>query len=340
MTIAVRALRFICAAWILPAGFSLIAFFGFFTNYTTDVFSVPGLLARYEASVFRYRVLGRVLVVAVAGWLESWNVAWPVPRALTLFDPSASAATYWAYVLVHVVGVVAGCSLLLLTLRRGRPGADDGTSEVVVAGVGLLLALSAFVVTPYDALFFAVQSAALALTLRPASPLTTAALAAVTVLATLTRETAAFLPALYLAVHHREILARVPARLAALWAMAGAFVATYAALRSIYGWRGGSVYYDIRGADNLAWTALAGSALLIASMVLLLAPGPHQRVRTWYAVLSLPYVAFVHVFAAPWEWRLWVPIVVPLIVLRAMPSGAVAAEGAPAPVVGARAQQG
>jgi hypothetical protein len=314
-----RALRFICAAWILPAGFSLVAFFGFFTNYTTDVFSVPGLLARYEGSVFRYRVLGRKLVASVAAWLESWDIAWEVPRALTLFDPSASGATYWAYMLVHIVFTCAGCSILLLTLRRHAMNRDDGNAELVVAGVALLTALAAFVVTPYDALFFALQIAALALTLRQASPATTALLAGVTVLAMLTRETAYFLPAFYLAVHHSAVLARNRARMAGLVASAAALALTYVALRTVYGWRGGSVYSSVQVAANTEWTALAGSAMLLASAVLLLSPGPNLQARVWYAALSAPYVVFVHVFAAPWEWRLWMPIVVPLVVLRVIP---------------------
>lgn len=314
-----RALRFVCAAWVLPAGFSLIAFFGFFTNYTTDVFSVGGLAARYETSVFRYRVLGRELVAGVSGWLETLDVAWPVPRALTLFDPAATPATYWAYVIVHVLFVCAGCSVLLATLRRLI---DEGPALLVVTVASLLMALGAFVVTPYDGVFFAFQAAGIALTLAPATAAAAAGLAVVTALAMLTRETAAFIPALYLAAHHRAIARGDTARRLALLVSSAAFVLAYAALRTAYGWRRGSVYYAVQGSANLEWTSLVGSTLLLASLVLLLGPGRQRAARVFFATLAVPYIIFVHVFAAPWEWRLWVPILLPLLVLHVIPGAA------------------
>lgn len=314
-----RALRFICAAWVLPAGFSLIAFFGFFTNYTTDVFSVGGITARYESSVFRYRVLGRELVAGVSGWLETLDVAWPVPRALTLFDPVATPATYWAYVLVHVLFVCAGCSVLLAALRRL---VDEGPALLVVTVASLLMALGAFVVTPYDGVFFAFQAAGIALTLAPASPAAAAGLAVVTTLAMLTRETAAFIPAFYLAVHHRAIARGDTWRRLAFTGAGATLVLTWAMLRTTYGWRRGSVYYAVQGAANLEWTALTGSVLVLASLVLLLGPGRQRPARCVFAALAVPYIVFVHVFAAPWEWRLWVPILLPLLVLHVIPDTA------------------
>lgn len=314
-----RALRFVCAAWILPAGFSLIAFFGFFTNYTTDVFSVGSLLARYESSVFRYRVLGRELVASVSGWLETLDVAWPVPRALLLFDPVATPATYWAYVLVHVLFVCAGCSVLLVTLRRL---VDEGSALLVVTVASLLMALGAFVVTPYDGVFFACQAAGIALALARPSAAATAGLAVVTALGMLTRETAVFIPAFYFAVHHRAIARGDAARRLAFVVSSAALVVTYSALRTVYGWRGGSVYYAMQGSANLEWTALVGSALLVAALALLLGPGRQRAPRFLFAALAVPYIAFVHVFAAPWEWRLWVPLLLPLLVLHLVPEDA------------------
>ena len=83
-----KILRFVCAAWILPAGFSSIAFFGFFTNYTTDVFSRAGMAAQYERSVFRYRVLGPWLVDAVSTRFEQLSIVWDAPRPFTVMDPA------------------------------------------------------------------------------------------------------------------------------------------------------------------------------------------------------------------------------------------------------------
>ncbi len=311
-----NALRFACAAWILPAGFSLIAFFGFFTNYTTDVFSRDGISARYERSVFRYRVLGRWLVETVSARFEQMPIAWEAPRALAVLDPAGNAATYWAYAFVHIVSTCIGCSLLLWSMRsRIAPVA----AELLVVGVSMLLALSAFVVTPYDGLFFLWQMAGLAVTVGMTPARALVPLLIVTLMAALTRETAYFIPVFVLAVHYRRIVNRDRDARALFVTSSAAVVLTYAGLRSVLGWRGGSIFYAWQTAENLKWTSLAGTAMLAAALILLCGNGPNRGSRLCYAALALPYILFVHIFAEPWESRLWVPIIVPLMTLLMIP---------------------
>jgi hypothetical protein len=325
--VMMRALRFVCAAWILPAGFSLIAFFGFFTNYTTDVFSTAGVTAQYHRSVFQYRILGREMVLALARVFEPVGSGWPVPRALLLFDPAGNAGTYWAYVVVHTVATCTGCSFLLLALRRAgaREAAPAGVPiapELTVVAVSMAVALAAFVVTPYDGVFFALQMAALLVTLAMAPATGLLPLVVLTALATLTRESAYFIPMFFLAVHHRAVFADARARVA-FAAVSAAAAVTYVVIRAAIGWSGsGSVFYAWQWRDNAAWTALTGTAMLLAALVLLLAEGRNYRERIWFAALAAPYVVFVHIFAAPWEWRLWVPVLVPLLALQVIPDRA------------------
>lgn len=316
-----RVIRFICAAWVLPAGFSLIAFFGFFTNYTTDLFSVAGLTSRYQSSVFQYRVLGRELVVALGKVFEPLASGWPVPRALLTLDPAGNAGAYWAYVVVHTVATCLGCSCLLIALRRAGGGRQAPTMapELTVVAVSMAVALAAFVVTPYDGVFFAFQMAALLTTLALSPAAGLFPLVVTTALAALTRESAYFIPMFYLAVHHRSVFADPAARVA-FAAVSAAAAVTYVGIRVVLGWSGaGSVFYAWQWRFNFEWTALTGTAMLLASLVLLLADGRNYRERIWFTALAAPYIVFVHIFAAPWEWRLWVPVLVPLVVLQAIP---------------------
>lgn len=305
-------LRLVCAAWILPIGFSLIAFYGFFTNYTTDVFSLEGITARYDGSIFKYRVLGRALVETVAAVFEHLPIGWAEPRALRLFDPVASPATYWAYAAVHAVSTAVGCTLLLVTLRRcsARQGA-----ELVVVAVSMLMALAAFVVTPYDGLFFALQMAAVGLIVAWPPERLVAPLAVVTLLAALTRETAYFVPAFVLAVQHTRIRSGDRQSRLAFVVSVAIVVLTYVGLRVALGSAGGRVYYAWQAAENLKWASLVGTVMLAAALVLLTGRGPNRSARLWYVGLAAPYVVFVHLFAEPWEWRLWIPVIVPLVVL-------------------------
>lgn len=321
-----RAVRFVCAAWVLPAGFSLIAFFGFFTNYTTDVFSAAGIAARYGGSVFQYRVLGRELVAALAQWFEPMAAGWPVPRAMLTLDPAGTAGAYWAYVVVHTVSTCIGCSCLLVALKRSGLR-DSIAAELTVVAVSMAIALAAFVVTPYDGLFFAFQMAAVFVTLVVPPTASLFPIVVVTALAALTRESAYFVPIFYLAVHHRSVIANTAAR--QIFVAASATVAiVYVGLRAAVGWAGSSsVFYAWQWSYNFEWTALTGTAMLLASIVLLLADGRNRRERIWFAVLAAPYLVFVHVFAAPWEWRLWIPVLVPLVVLNVIDERVPAGEG-------------
>lgn len=314
-----RGLRFVCAAWLLPAAFSLMAFFGFFTNYTTDLFSAQGL-DRFQRSVFQYRVLGRYFVSTLAGVLEPMAEGWPVPRAFHVMDPAGTPGGYWAYVVVHTLFTCVGCSLLLVTLRRTfghKPSSLSVASELTVVAISMAMALAAFVVTPYDGVFFAFQMAAILVTLSMPASAALVPLTIVTVLAALTRESAYFIPVFYLAAHHRAILAGDRVARTVLSVTSAAVVVVYAGLRAVIGWSGASsVFYAWQWSSNLKWTSLAGSIVLLASLTLLLAKGRNHRERLWFAALSAPYIVFVHIFAEPWELRLWLPVLLPLVVLQ------------------------
>lgn len=325
-----QMVRFVCASWVLPAGFSLIAFFGFFTNYTTDLFSIAGMASRYNSNVFHYRILGRELVLAVARVFEPLALEWPTPRALLLLDPAGNAGTYWAYFVVHTLFTCIGCTFLLAALRlcesRGHaPVRNSVAPELTVAAVSMAVALAAFVVTPYDGVFFAFQMAALLATLVLSPSAGLLPLIVTTALAALTRESAYFIPMFYLAVHHRAVFADPAARVTFAAISASAAI-TYVGVRAVIGRSGGnSIFYSWQWSFNAEWTSLAGTAMVVASLVLLLAKGKNYRERLWFAALCAPYVVFVHVFAAPWEWRLWVPVLVPLVALQVIPERVVAA---------------
>ena len=311
-----KLLRFISAAWILPAGFSAIAFFGFFTNYTTDVFSRAGMAAQYQRSVFRYRVLGPWLVDAVSARFEQLSIAWDAPRGFTAMDPAGQPATYWAYAFVHTLGICIGCSILLLTLRRFN---RSPMPELVVVAISGLMALATFVVTPYDGVFFALHVAAIAVTMSVTPGRALVPLAAVTLLAALTRETAYFIPAFVFAVHHRRVLDGDRTARALLIVSGAIVVLTYVGLRMVFGWRGGSVFYAWQAASNLKWTSMVGSVMLASALLLLTGAGPNRASRLCYAAVAVPYILFVHVFAEPWEWRLWIPVVIPMATLLVVP---------------------
>lgn len=305
----------------MPSVCLLVAFFGFVTNYTTDVFSAAGLAQHYERSIFRFRVLGRWMLLELSALLERLPITYPVPRALTLMDPVASGATYWAYVLQHILCVGAGCSVLLCVLRRRQAERERGEPELLVAAIGAGFALSTYVVTPYDAPFFTCLCVAIALTLQVPPGRAWLPLGLVTVVASSIRETGYFIPAFFFAVHHQEMLRRGPARRTFVL-VGAAWVLTYAGLRVAFGLQN-SVYYAVQWSSNGRWTSVAGFTLLLGLLPLLLHGARNRHACLWYLAASTPYVLFIAVFAEPWEIRLWVPVIAPLLVLRVVNLGPV-----------------
>jgi hypothetical protein len=69
----------------------------------------------------------------------------------------------------------------------------------------------------------------------------------------------------------------------------------------------------------LKWTSLTGSLTLAAALLLLAGEGANRSARRWYAAAATPYIVFVHLFAEPWELRLWIPILVPMLMLLLVP---------------------
>jgi hypothetical protein len=107
-------------------------------------------MAQYFHGVYRYRILGRDLLIVVYNFLQAHFAErpYPLPR-----DPSASFLFYSAYVLANGI-YFAFTNLLLLSLlwvkKRGLPDRE----LLVYFFYTLLLAMSMAVVTPYDQLAY------------------------------------------------------------------------------------------------------------------------------------------------------------------------------------------
>ena len=188
----------------------------------------------------------------------------------------------------------------------------------------VLITITEYVVTPYDVLSCLLLLMALLLALRdgPDWNVSFVLLAAVTILATATRETAALILSLYFAIHHRVILswprrARLNIAQLKLLLITLCFVGTYAALRWSFGFDHGA-YQDLRLSANLAMLPLLGVATLAAFLVLLVMSAPGDPRLGWFTLAASPYLVAMLVVANTWEVRLWTPVVLVLLVLRAL----------------------
>lgn len=114
--------------------------------YTSHIFHLQGFLVQYSSSVYRYRILGRELLLSTYRLLTTHLADRPFPMPT---DPDATLLFYGSYVLLNAVFFFLSNLVLLLLLVDGRKRITD-LHLALYLFVILLLALSTYTVTPYD----------------------------------------------------------------------------------------------------------------------------------------------------------------------------------------------
>ncbi|MEZ5435774.1 MAG: hypothetical protein R3E67_04175 [Pseudomonadales bacterium] len=305
-------LRLMLLGIIIPALLGIFTYVGFFTNFTTAVFSQAGFEQQYlHNSIYRFRILGSHLLLWVYEQIKTWPLADFAPYGLKSVDKNGDANFYYAYFLVNTAFLMATCSALVLALLRYANKKDFLHIDLPVLFLALMMSFAQFVITPYDTLsyFF------LALSLLPCMKTKPtwrddALLGTALILATLTRETAALTLSFYFAVHHRQILTKqlTPEKIRLL-CLAAIFLFTYWLLRWQLGMED-ATHKNFRLLRNFSNDPLPiiGAIFFPAMLALFFTDDggkPFLKIFLW---ASLPYWLAMFCVAYPWEIRLWVPI--------------------------------
>jgi hypothetical protein len=118
--------------------------------YTANVFHLQGFLEQYGNSIYRYRILGRELLLSIYRLLASHRHDQPFAMPT---DADATLLFYGAYVLLNAVLFFFSNLILLLFLWDWKKGITDSRLALYFFVV-LILALSTYAVTPYDQLAY------------------------------------------------------------------------------------------------------------------------------------------------------------------------------------------
>ena len=300
-----RRLRKLLLCLAAPFCANYFAYYGYVTHFSVGVFSPDGFHAQYDNEVFKYRVLGKWLLLGVYSVLEYLNPADAGWVRHAAFLGTDSINFYHSYFYLNSIFLC----LTLLVL-------SDRLSDLELFVVTLLVALTQYVVVPYDAVayFF------LACTYRWRHNLPLVAL--FVFLAALNRETAALSLSLYASFY---LLGR-GGSLKGLAVLTAVFLATYISLRLALGWDSAVGneftfvrYLNFNSAIGISFALAAGCALV--------------RRPAWAAVFlacSLPYILSVFLTGNPFEVRLWVPLLLGIMLVQA-PDADEAAETTPTP---------
>ncbi|HEX8558181.1 MAG TPA: hypothetical protein VF668_08775 [Pyrinomonadaceae bacterium] len=296
-----RLTRKLLLCLVAPVCANYIAYYGFVTHYSVGVFTPRGFHAQYDHEVFRYRLLGKWLLLGVYGVLERLNPADAGWGRLAAFVGTDSVNFYHSYFVLNTAFL---CLTLLVVADRLK--------DVELLVVTLVVSVTQFVVVPYDvvAYFF------LACTFVWRRSLAVTAL--VVLLAALNRETAALSLSLYASL----LLLGRGGSWRGLGVLTAVFLATYVGLRVALGWNtavGNELtlvkYMDLRSAVGVGFAVAAGYALV-----------SRRRAAALFLLCSLPYVLSILITGNPFEARLWAPLLLGILFVQSAD-----AEGDPDP---------
>lgn len=295
----------------LPFLVGYVVHYGFGTNYTNEVFHEEGFRDQYESGIYRYRVLGRHLLLGTYELIRSdfflsrlvRSQCPSPPVGALMLDDEADSAFYASYFALNTFFLVI-CSILMYAILAGAPPLERTLKLILLP---LLIGLTQYVVCPYDTLSYAFILVTFLLILKPFKyrlPLLLLALAA----GTLARETAAVAIPFFIAHNWKDISRGEPRKLGWLGLLVGTFLATYLLLRVALGFDG-ALWENVRLLDNLSSLRclLGFSALGIVAYPLAVMSGNRRKCLV-FIIASSPYWLAMLFIAVTWELRLWVPI--------------------------------
>ena len=266
-------------------------------------------------------MLGTYLLLHTHALIERGPVIRWAPRSLKAVDPDGTPAFYAAYAVMNTLFLCLACTTLTLLLNgRIRPELAF-IDDLAVLFLCLLMAITQYVVTPYDMLSYFLLTAATWLIFRSRGTAGFIALCFVVLLATLTRESSALIMSFYVAVHASTLLrlGALGKRHVELAIMVAMYAATYVGLRIFLGFEHG-----LSGSVALARNVteppqIAGLVLSAALAYVLLADRINRRRCFVFLATASPYVAMTLLIANPWEVRLYVPVIMLLTLLKVYP---------------------
>jgi hypothetical protein len=316
------AVRLLLLCWIIPIIISCIVYYGFTTNYSTNVFSESGFKQQYENGIYKYRILGTSLLLKTYDLIKSYNLPVPEFRSIKSIDPNGQAEFYAAYFYLNTFFFCLTCTILFLVLLILGSEITVFIYDVTLLFITLLIALSQYVIVPYDMLttFFLSLSALLTLNNR-ASLVNSIILCLIVILSALTHESTFVILAFYVTIKFDSVFnKRLPFTLnherITLLVMGLCFIIVYLSLRIEFGFEQAFFQFVRLGSNLTRFYPLAGILLFISLVVLFLTNRLANKETTIFLLASSPYIISILALANPWEIRLWVPIIILSVILN------------------------
>lgn len=310
---------------ILPVGINVFCYFGYISGYTGDTYSSAGFLVQYLNGIYKYRVLGRELLLLIADRLESLAVMRHLhppkfaERTIPFLDSSGSFWFYTSYFLLNTLFFCITALFLVLILQSSSIDLSDREKRSRIALLLLMIGLSQFVVVPYDLIAYAILASSIYLSLqyfhqrssRRSQLISVVGLVACIILGTLNRETATLTLSSFAIVGILTKNLRNRNAQVIFGILTILFLATYVALRFYYGFAN-AAFESIGILKTLPATNVMGLLLCCCFGWLFLQNFQERSQAKVIILCSLPYLAGSLLFGIWFEIRLWMPILLML----------------------------
>jgi hypothetical protein len=313
--------RFLVLGAAFPVVLSAISYLGYFTNYTRGLFSRDSFIEQYSSGVYKYRLLGKEVLLQIHDLILALNLPTYAPKAMIQMDRHAEAAFYSAYFYLNTAALCIMCALLFLLFEQ-RKAAESLWRDLSLMFITAIIALSEYVITPYDVMsYMFLALAAYVMICRPLDGIwRKLALAVVVTAATATRETAVLILCLHFSIYHGRVLSN-PLRSGLnksqleLGLLVICFALTYIGLRFAFGFNHGvsNTPSFEPGAGPLP---VLGLLFLVSTVgIVALSSSSHREIMA-FLLSATPYIVLMLLVAVAWEVRLWVPVVMLMLTIR------------------------
>jgi len=318
-------LGFIVICILLPFVISTIVHFNLITNYSNGSFSLNAFMHTYYTGIYKYRILGRELFLSIYHF-----VATLAGHGVTLYNISSTTLSRLgsnSEPLVYLTQYINDTGLLILIaivlfVIFGRPyfSLPQAQRNLSVLCIILIIAISHFVLTPYDDLFYLILSLAMFFTFEEFyndTPQAFWGTLITLILGAFTIEHSVLIMSFYAAIYCDKYGVRWHKPVYKIITLVIAFFIVYFILRKIYGTTHGM--YDVLALTqvNLRFlhiTFISILFLIVGSLATAGSPQKLKRILT-FLLFSFPYIIAIGCFAYLAEMRVWIPVIFPAICL-------------------------
>jgi hypothetical protein len=300
-----------------------VVYFGFVGNYTRFLFSEITYRSQYQDNVYKYRVIGKEMVLKTYHVLKQNNPdkeKLPDNSPLKALDPAGSENFYLAYFMVNTFMLILCGVVLCFIFDNALIYCSDKEKYLIPFTIISIISLSEFVVVPYDitAYFFLLISGLLLMKYFQKNKISWLLFAGIWVLAaTLNRETSALSISLIATVlflkygvSKRSI---IPAIILFMF-----WIIPYIGLRLYFGFDKGFIGFNflehnLRNVFSwigiIAWIVFGWLSIIICN------DRRNKIAVGLFHLLCLPYVISCFVGGILFEIRLYIPVFISAVLL-------------------------